>query len=258
MGLNLTLLTFSLNCFIRFFRNCTWWQILWIQENWQFWIFKEKSYLICLNQRSGYFLGSKSTLLNFSLDLLINCIFLKLYLMTGLMRWSECSRFLRNILYIPQNSVNGTCFCPKSLLLIFSINLFTSYLSEIFKRTSYPRSKTIIKDVKLTDTRTTWYLVLSDVLDVEGILMFCLKWGKRALILYVPCISGSFLFSHFFLVLVKKFFEGMKAWQRSVKIKNNLIFYLPTCLGWEGLSRESTLFNLSLNLFSLIIPNDRN
>ena len=164
LGLNLTLLTFSLNCFITFFRNCTWWQILWIQENWQFWIFKEKSYLTCLNQRSGYFLGSKSTLLNFSLDLLINCIFLKLYLMTGLMRWSECSRFLRNILYIPQNSVNGTCFCPKSLLLIFSINLFTSYFSEIFKRTSYPRSKTIIKDVKLTDTRTTWYLVLSDCL----------------------------------------------------------------------------------------------
>ena len=162
------------------------------------------------------------------------------------MRWSECSRFLGNILYIPKNSVNGICFCPKSLLLIFSINLFTSYFSEIFKRTSYPRSKTIIKDVKLT-----WFRVT--VLDVKGILMFCLKWGKWALILYVPCISGSFLFSHFFLVLFKKFYEGLKAWQRSKKIKNNLIFYLPTGLGWEGLSRESTLFNLSLTLLFIRI-----
>ena len=66
-------------------------------------------------------------------------------------------------------------------------------------------------------------------------------------------ISGSFLFSHFFLVLVKKFYEGLKAWQRNVKIKNKLIIYLPTGLGWEGLSRESTLFNLSLNLLFIIL-----
>ena len=75
-------LNFSVNLFIIFFWNCTWWLTLKSDKKWVFWIFKENLYF-CQVRVNVSFLGINSRLFELSLKL-VHYVFLKFCLMTGI------------------------------------------------------------------------------------------------------------------------------------------------------------------------------